>query len=110
MSKITFTGKSGQKYEFQLHTIGTELESNSGVYVFLRKLTKYHLVYIGETHDFCERLNTNFANHTQQRCIVNKGATHIATFRESDEGARLRIETDIRHGYPGTPCNQQGTG
>lgn len=109
MSQIEAFGYSETRYLLEVYTIGTEFYAVPGIYEFVRQNPngKYTVIYIGQTHDFRNRLYTNLKNHHQWPCILKHGATHIAVFRYNGlESKRIDIETDLRRKYA-TPCNDQ---
>jgi hypothetical protein len=110
MSKIadaTFTGKSGQTYNFGVYTIDTTFKNVGGVYIFSKRTVSdgkgtHSFIYIGETDDLCERI----ACHEKWPCVERNGANAICTHAEGDGKKRLDIEADLRNGGD-TPCNDQ---
>jgi hypothetical protein len=107
--KIDATGASGSTYNLYLHAIGTSYKPIAGVYMFLKIASqgKWDTIYIGETSNLDERLNTGLQRHQAWQCISRNGATHIATMAVGGGAqARINIETDLRHSH-NTPCNGQ---
>lgn len=108
-----WTGASGQTYHFQIDPIWTHYKPVPGVYMFCKRTTGLALafgpwiaLYVGETHDFHERLHSRLDRHDAYECVTRNGATHIATLRVHGAANRLRIETDLRHSIAPV-CNLQ---
>lgn len=101
--RVTATGRSGAKYEFEVYPWGTDFKPVGGLYLVLKKqAVNYDILYIGQTGNLSER----FDNHHQAQCFNRNGKTHIAVRGEGSEQKRLTIETDLRHKYR-TSCNLQ---
>ena len=100
--KVTVTGQSESKYEFEVYCWGTSFNPIGAVYLVLKKLPagNYNILYIGQTGDLSER----FDNHHQAACFTRNGKTHIAVRVESSEQKRLSTETDLIRNYQ-TSCN-----
>lgn len=105
----TWTGKSGQKYAFETYPIGQELLPLAGVYVFFTIPQKdvARAIYVGETEDFSNRLNSGLRGHLGYKRALAYGVTHVAVRVVTDNTVRLAIETDLRHGL-NPPANLQG--
>ena len=105
---VTWTGKSGQKYDFTVYPIGTSFNPVSGVYIACRFVPPqiYEALYVGETQSFKDRLNTGSANHDGLKCAARNGMTHIGALVITGDAERLRVETDLRHGL-NPSCNRQ---
>jgi hypothetical protein len=109
---VTWTGKSGQNYEFAVYSLATDFFAVGGVYILCGSVqaidgTRLKALYVGETQSFEDRLNTNRLNHDGYKRAAKMGITHICA-RVVPQGAteRLRIETDLRHAlHP--PCNAE---
>lgn len=109
LEPVTWTGKSGTEYEFQLNPIGVTYKARPGVYIFCcpARLGYWRPIYIGQTGSFYRRLTDGLESHHQLDDIRAAGATHLCTLHvPRGLAARLRIETDLRHYYK-TPCNDQ---
>jgi hypothetical protein len=106
---VTWHGKSGTAYLFELYSIGQKFNPVSGVYVFCNfsGLATLQALYVGETYSFQDRLNIGISQHDGFKRANALGATHIAVMAASEEANRLRIETDLRHGL-NPSCNAQG--
>ena len=106
---ITWTGKSGTRYQFQCYPDGQEFNPVSGVYIFCRPiaLAGWEALYVGEAQGLKDRLNTGISNHDGYRRAKSSGMTHIAAMVVLGDSERLRVETDLRHGL-NPSCNAQG--
>jgi hypothetical protein len=105
---VTWAGASGQQYTFEVVSIGSAFREIGGVYHFCRYQNGlYYSVYVGETDNFDQRLNTGLQHHNAWSRIRLNGATHVGTIAvPGGLAARLSIETDLRHGCR-PPCNLQ---
>lgn len=112
--RVKWTGVSGQTYHFFVDPIGQEYLPVGGVYILCRPApgtgllapkTYLHL-YVGETENLNERLNTGLSKHEGYKRAIVYGVTHIGQFRVNNYAERLRIETDLRHGL-NPVCNKQ---
>jgi hypothetical protein len=105
---VNWTGQSGQTYTFEIAPIGSAFYAVPGVYNFCRyQHGLYYSIYVGETDDLNQRLNTGLQQHHAWPRIRLNGATHVGTLRVTGGlAARLNIETDLRHGCR-PPCNLQ---
>lgn len=106
---LTWAGKSGTAYQFELYQLGQLFNPVSGVYIFCRPfgLVGYTALYVGETQSFYDRLNAGGAAHDGLVRASRLGATHVAVMRTDDQSYRLGVETDLRHGLD-PECNRQG--
>lgn len=108
ISTVTFTGKSGNEYTFDVYDADTPWKDNvAAVYVVTRRYKGedgkfYHAkIYIGRTDDLKDR----FSNHHQQDCFDRNNATCICIYLETNESRRAAIETDLMQGNR-TKCNE----
>ena len=109
MDTIRISGKNGKIYTFNLFPKDTHFKDLPGVYVFLRKDAngEWHVIYIGETDSFKDRIDQNIENHHQWKCIEKNRYTHIAVLTVNGiRQKRLGIETDLRGSNPSL-CNEQ---
>lgn len=108
MTTVTWIGKSGQKYTFELYVKGTEFKPLSGLYIFCRPLgtSQFEALYVGETQSLYDRINTNPLGHDGFKRASGIGFTHIAVLQCAGDAQRLAIETDLRHGL-NPVCNAQ---
>lgn len=104
---INWFGRSGLKYTAETHLWGTEFLPLSAVYIACAPTWGGWLaLYVGETHDINQRLNTGAEGHNGLKRARASGATHFGICLVSDNAERLRIETDLRHGL-NPSCNMQ---
>lgn len=110
--KVWWDGRSGARYTFELHPIGTEFNPLPGVYVFAKLVPLpsganfFEALYVGETESFVDRLNSGAINHDGYKRALASKATHVAALICKDRTERLRVETDLRHGL-NPVCNAQ---
>lgn len=104
---ITFTGESGNEYDFDIYPIDTTWRDGIGaVYVVTYRYKKengkfYHTrIYIGQTDDLKGRLE----DHHQIECIQNHDANCVCIHLDADEKSRVKKETDLIRGNS-TKCN-----
>jgi len=101
---ITWFGKSGKKYNYHIHPIGTEFKEESGNYIFAKVTStgSWSACYIGQT----ENLNQRLGNHEKEACAKKIGATHIHThITTGGEVVRKAEEKDLIINYR-PPCNE----
>ena len=105
MPTVTFTGKSGNRYEFNVYPRETSFKDVGGVYVFSSVNSQgYHTpLYIGQTRSLEDRRLTY---HEKWECAHPLGGDTICTHREDNEARRLRIERDLINAY-NPACNNQ---
>lgn len=105
---VTWTGKSGQKYEFETYPVGTQFYKVSGVYIACKRLISgsYEALYVGEAQSLYDRLNAGAAHHDGLKCAARRSMTDIGAFVVSGDPQRMRVETDLRHSL-NPPCNRQ---
>jgi hypothetical protein len=106
---ITWSGTSGKKYDTELCQFDKPFYANPGVYIFCKPAANntWAQIYIGETDDFNDHLNTNLKNHRQWSCIIRNGATNVCVIVVTGgKAARLTVETDLQTALD-PPCNRQ---
>lgn len=105
---INWTGHSGHIYTFETHPIGTAFKQIGGVYIFCKPASKgdWDALYVGETGNFDERLNTALQRHQAWPTCRMLQASHVGVMIVSGALARLSIETDLRHSLR-PPANRQ---
>jgi len=112
ITTTTYTGASGTVYDFDVFDLGTRFNTVSGVYILSIRtgstlLTQnFAALYVGETGDLKDRLNSNPENHEGYKRSASAGMTHIGVHRCSKHSTRLQIETDLRHALDPI-CNRQ---
>jgi hypothetical protein len=94
MEKIKWVGKSGRAYMYNVYEISVKFRKIPANYIIAcgTGVNKWKPIYIGETADLSERLDT----HHKISCIRENRATHIHVHRnEAGEQARLAEEADL---------------
>ena len=109
MSKIatlTVSGKSGNKYDFDVYSFNTSFKAIGAVYLITERTKKsdgggsHSYIYVGETDD----LSTRFNSHHKAACFTRQNANCKCIFAEESENKRLSIESDILDN-DNFPCN-----
>lgn len=105
---VTWSGVSGQSYTFEVDPLGLAYKNRAGVYIFCKlEAGTYFALYVGETGDFNQRLNTGLQQHNAWLRVSRSGVTHVGTLHVPGTlTTRLSIETDLRQGL-NPPCNLQ---
>ena len=102
---ITWTGQSGEKYQYGSYQIGTSFKNVPGNYIYAKKNSSgyWDACYIGQTESLKDRLG----DHEKETCAKRYGATHIHVHSNGNgEAARKAEEKDlILKQQP--PCNEQ---
>lgn len=106
LSEVTLSGKSGNKFKFNVYPITEECPSESGIYAFTKRVQSgtnfnHTVIYIGMAQSFQQR----FYNHHKDDCIDKNGANCICLMQVKDENQRIAIEKDLLASY-NTSCNQ----
>ena len=95
---IQWTGESGTKYGYWIHSINTTFSESPANYIFA-KVTEpntWEPIYIGQTGNIAERLEDQY----KKECIQRNGATHIHIHKSSSsEEKRKTEETDLINNY-----------
>ena len=103
---LKFTGNSKVEYNFTVYSYDTSFNALGAVYVVTNRQKKakggytYSIVYIGETDDLSERLNTP----SKISCLSKYKKNAICIYGEENEQKRLDIESDLLDNYS-PPCN-----
>ena len=100
---ITWTGKSGKEYTYQVYSITATHKAVPANYIFTKRDANnlHTTIYVGETGDLSDR----FDSHHKWQCITNAGATHVCTHESSStKSVRTAEESDILANYA-FPCN-----
>lgn len=106
LATITFKGKSGNKYTFNVYSFDTDFKAIGAVYFVTERTEKadgtgsHTRIYVGQTGDLSERID----NHHKQDCFEENDANCICVHSESNEDKRLEIEADLIDNY-NPPCN-----
>jgi hypothetical protein len=106
---INCPGLNGRNYQLEMRPIGSWFYEVSGVYVFCKPAANgnWDAIYVGETDNLNQRLNTALQSHHMWPSCALHGATHIASIVVGGErSARLALETELRHSL-NPPCNRQ---
>jgi hypothetical protein len=109
VNQVNWTGASGAVYAFELNPLGIAYNRRSGVYIFCRQAANgnWDGLYVGETSDFDDRLNSGLQRHHRWPSVMQHRPTHLCTLHVPGALAeRLRIETDLRRSL-NCPCNRQ---
>ena len=90
----TWPGKSGKKYEYSMHAIGTSFKAEGGNYIFAKALGdgKHRALYVGQTENLRGRLQPS---HEKWPCAKQNGMTHIHAHLNASKAARLAEERDL---------------
>ena len=107
---VTFGGKSGEKYHFQVWPLDTRFKSASAVYFVTRRTYEnstyrracHDGIFIGQT----ENLADSIAAHPQLEHFRKHGANCICVYLLADEERRIAVEQDLLAVHK-THCNQQ---
>ncbi|WP_146604561.1 hypothetical protein [Rhodoplanes roseus] len=110
LATATFTGQSGQAYEFLAYDRDTEFKSTGAVYVVAIRYTvpngsSYRHVYVGETRD----LSDSPLTHCRTACFERIGANSIFVRLEGNAERRQEIAQDLLETYD-PPCNSDREG
>jgi hypothetical protein len=106
LGSISFKGKSGKGYTFEIYPLSSSWNSVSAVYIVTRRIKNqsdgytHSAIYIGETGNLKER----FSNHHKYNCFIENSANCLCILIESNEQNRLTIESDLLGNY-NPPCN-----
>lgn len=106
VSTATFSGHSGQKYQFFVYPMSHTFDSVGAVYAVSRRYRNsrggysYHIIYMDETNDLASRLG----NQDELDCYARRHANCICSHRDDDRDSRLAKKDDLlRHRTP--DCN-----
>ena len=106
---VTFVGKSGDQYHFQVWSLETRFKSVAAVYFVTKRAYDngtyrracHDAIYIGETED----LSGSLAAEAQLQRYRKFGANCICVHPLADEGRRIAVEQDLLAAHS-THCNQ----
>jgi hypothetical protein len=107
---VTFVGKSGEHYHFQVWSLEARFKSVAAVYFVTKRAydnSTYHRachdgIYIGQTGD----LSGSLAAEGQLERFRKHGANCVCVHVLADEERRSAIERDLLDAHP-THCNGQ---
>ena len=101
--KVTWQGKSGKGYSYQVYNLNTDWNDAPGNYIFAKKVPAgWAPIYIGETTSFKKRI----PGHEKWPCVRRYGATHIHAHTNADAKARKDEEKDLLARFD-PPCNKE---
>ena len=92
--QIYWKDKSGTSHRFWIYPRGTKFnEPCPGIYIYARETSphKWIPIYIGQT----ENVNVRLANHEQQECVDQNGATHIHVSIIAEENLVWQSRRDL---------------
>lgn len=107
---VSFGGKSGEKYPFQVWPLDTRFKSVAAVYFVTRRAyedntyrrASHEGIYIGQTDNLAGSLDA----HPQLERFRKLGANCLCVYLVADEARRIAVEQDLLAAH-NTPCNQQ---
>ena len=77
IATVTFTGASGEKYNFTAYTTDTVFIAAGAVYIFTKLENQSYIpLYIGQTDNLAERI----PNHEKWSCVIQYGVNSICVF------------------------------
>lgn len=110
---LNWPGVGGRKHTFETYPLGTAFKQVGGIYIFCKRASNgnWDPLYVGETGDFNERLNTALQRHQAWPACCAGGATHVSVMIVGGgtimgRSQRLALETELRHSL-NPPCNRQ---
>lgn len=107
---VTFVGKSGERYHFQVWSLEVRFKPVAAVYFVTKRAydsTTYRrachdAIYIGQT----ENLSSALAAAARPECFSKFGANCVCVHLLADEGRRIAVEQDLLDAHS-THCNHQ---
>ena len=105
---VTFSGKSGEKYYFQVWPLETRFRSVAAVYFVTKRVREnqtydracHEGIYIGQT----ENLTGLFATQSRLDLFKKHGANCVCVYLVKNEERRLAVEQDLIAVHT-PPCN-----
>jgi hypothetical protein len=103
---VTFTGRSGQAYDFRMYVWNTKFKALPGVYVVASRsmepgeAPRYEPLFVGPAADLSKALKA----HPRIDCFQLHYANVIGVLQEPDAGAREQIAADLVDALA-PPCN-----
>lgn len=91
---VTWTGQSGNQYEFMQYALDTEFPPLPGTYIYAKQGEdgRWVPLYIAQTRDMHQRLE----GHEKLQAATEHGATHILVhFSSAGQAARCSEEHDL---------------
>ena len=103
--KVTFQGKSGKSYEYQIFPLWPSLKDEPGNYAFaIDNGSTVKPLYFGETRSLNDRVNEN---HERWPCAKRNGANVVcAHLSSASVDIRCAEEKDLVVNYD-PACNRQ---
>jgi hypothetical protein len=106
---ITFSGKSGEKYYFQVWPLETKFKSVAAVYFITKRVhdnntyrrAGHEEIYIGQTGNLADP----FATQSPLDCFRKHGANCVCVYPATSEQHRIAVEQDLIAAHR-TLCNQ----
>ena len=104
-TSVTFKGKSGKSYEYQVFALWPSLKDEPGNYAFAKDDgSTITPLYFGETGSLKGRVNEN---HERWACAKRNGANVVcAHLSSADADVRRAEEKDLIDNYD-PACNRQ---
>ena len=107
---VTFSGKSGEKYRFQVWSLETRFKPLAAVYFVTKrsqdsstyKRASHDSIFIGQTANLADP----FGTQGQLDCFKKHGANCVCIYVHENEERRIAIEEDLI-ALHSTHCNQQ---
>ena len=105
--KVTWHGKSGTGYTYNVYGLGPGWNDVPGNYIFAKTIStkdgrKWTAIYIGETESFKKRLG---GHHEKWERALRYGMTHVhAHTGSTSKDVRMREEADLL-AIRNPPCN-----
>lgn len=103
---VSFTGRSGQSYDFRMYVWNTKFKTVPGVYVVASRTIepgerpKYAPLFVGESAD----LSAELKDHPRDECFQMYYGNVVGVLKEDDEARRASILADLLDGLA-PPCN-----
>ena len=96
IGKVTFSGKSGKRYEFKVYTLDDKLFPSAAVYAVTRRTLEglrvnHERIFIGQTGN----LEETFKAHPQASCFKRENANCVCVHLYLDEQSRRAMEADL---------------
>ena len=90
---ISWKGKSGQTYKYEIYSIDASFTEEPGNYIFCKEVRphRWKPLYIGQT----KNLNQRSENFEKEICAKHHGATHIHAHASTTKIDRLAEERDL---------------
>jgi len=98
-SNVTFSGKSGVKYTFQVWSLDTRFKPLAAVYMVTRRAQEnstynrasHEIIYIGQAANLADP----FATEAQFDCFRKHATNCICIHLVEDEARRVEMEEDL---------------